>query len=115
MYEQIWNKYLPVIRILMKKSASGDQQLALNIGDFERSGVARKSGYKFMIRFVGGRVDNVITESALARSLVEVMQGNPTTRELLQQHNYEISMNTKFQISIHYLAPATTEGNGGEN
>lgn len=115
MYEQIWTKYLPVIRILMKKSAAGDQQLALNIGDFERSGVARKSGYKFLIRFVGGRVDNVITESALARSLVETMQANPATRELLQQHNYEITMNTKFQIGIHYLAPAAADQPSTEN
>ena len=36
MYTQIWNKYLPIIRILLKRSTGSDQTLNLNATDFER-------------------------------------------------------------------------------
>ena len=73
MYTHIWNKYLPVIRILLKKSATGNQTLDLNRIDFERDGSARKAGYKFNIEFEDGKVANVISGSDLASHLSIVM------------------------------------------
>ena len=60
MYTYIWNKYLPVIRILLKKSAAGAQLLSLNREDFEREGTGRKAGYKFTIAFTDGKATNEI-------------------------------------------------------
>src|SRR5687768_15474056 len=73
MYTHIWLKYLPIIRILIKKSASGDQVLTLNRPDFEKAGVARKAGYKFTIEYTNGKVANVISTSQLALDLAAVM------------------------------------------
>ena len=44
MYTQIWSKYLPIIKILLKRSANGNQTLELNRIDFERAGTGRKAG-----------------------------------------------------------------------
>ena len=49
LYVHVWNKYLPIIRILMKKSAAGAQTLDLNRIDFEKAGSGRIAGYKFTI------------------------------------------------------------------
>ena len=38
MYNHIWKKYLPIIKILLKKSVAEEQVLALNRVDFERAG-----------------------------------------------------------------------------
>ena len=73
MYTQIWNKYLPVIRILMKRAAASEQQLNLNVSDFERTGATRKSGYKFNILFCNGRVDNVISDYPIAKDLAATL------------------------------------------
>lgn len=101
MYTQIWNKYIPVIRILLKRTAQqGDQLLDLNRMDFERAGSARKSGYKFSIEFVNGKVANVISNLPLAPDLAQSLLDDNVIRDILQNKDYTISLNTKFQLSI---------------
>jgi hypothetical protein len=100
MYNHIWKKYLPIIRILMKKSATGDQVLDLNRVDFERAGTGRKAGYKFTIEFTDGKVGNVISGSALAMHLASVILEDDGAKQIINENNYEISLNTKFQLSI---------------
>ena len=104
MYTHIWLKYLPIIRILLKKSTAGDQNLDLNRIDFERAGVARKAGYKFTIEFKNGKVGNVISTSQLAVDLAAVLLEDATIKNLFATSNYEVSLNTKFQLSIKNFA-----------
>ena len=109
MYTHIWLKYLPIIRILLKKTTAGDQNLNLNRPDFEKAGVARKAGYKFTIEFKNGRVANVISTSQLALDLAAVMLEDATIKGLFANNNYEISLNTKFQLSIKLTAMQEVE------
>ena len=103
MYNHIWKKYLPIIKILMKKSNTEDQVLALNRVDFERAGTGRKAGYKFMINFSEGKVGNVISGSPLAMHLAQVILEDDGARQILADCNYEVSLNTKFQLTIKNL------------
>ena len=100
MYNHIWKKYLPIVRILMKKSVSEEQVLDLNRIDFERAGTGRKSGYKFKIEFTDGKVGNVISGSTLAMHLAQVILEDNAAQEILNDHNFEVSLNTKFQLTI---------------
>ena len=105
MYTHIWNKYLPIIKILLKRSAVNDQTLDLNRIDFERAGSGRKAGYKFNIEFSKGRVTNVISGSPLASDLAAVIQQDGIMKTLLGENDYQISLNTKFQLSIKNCTP----------
>ncbi len=105
MYTYIWNKYLPVIRILLKKSATGDQLLSLNREDFERAGTGRKAGYKFIIVFTDGKVSNVISGSDLASHLASAMLEDAATKVVLLTGQFEVTLNTKFQITIKNTTP----------
>ena len=100
MYNHIWKKYLPIIKILMKKSTSEEQVLALNRIDFERAGTGRKAGYKFKIELTDGKVGNVISGSTLAMHLAQVIMEDDGAKEILNEYNFEVSLNTKFQLSI---------------
>ena len=100
MQTNVWLKYVPIIRILLKKAKTGDQSLALNVSDFERAGIARKSGYKFDIKFSNGRVDNVIIDSPIASILAQSLLADPGVKELFLQNDYSISLNTKFHLAI---------------
>src|SRR6185437_3798430 len=100
MYNHIWKKYLPIIRILMKRSISEDQVLDLNRIDFERAGTGRKAGYKFKIEFTDGKVGNVISGSPLAMHLAQVMLEDEGARQIISDDNFEMSLNTKFQLAI---------------
>ncbi|MBA2249892.1 MAG: hypothetical protein H0W12_06830 [Chitinophagaceae bacterium] len=106
MYNHIWKKYLPFIKIQLKKSAAGEQVFALNRVDFERAGTGRKAGYKFMIELTNGRVSNVISGSPLAMNLAAVMLEDDATKQILQNNTYEISLNTKFQLTTKNSTPA---------
>jgi hypothetical protein len=100
MYTHIWNKYLPIIKILLKRSATADQTLSLNRIDFERAGSGRKAGYKFNIDFSNGKVSNVISGSPLASDLASVLLQDEVARNLFRENEYQISLNTKFQLFI---------------
>lgn len=84
----------------MKKSVSEEQVLDLNRIDFERAGTGRKAGYKFKIEFMAGKVGNVISGSTLAMHLAQVMLEDDATQEIINEHDFEISLNTKFQLTI---------------
>lgn len=109
MYTQIWNKYLPIIKILMKRSVNEDQVLSLNVTDFERAGAARKSGYKFLIIFSNGRVDNILSASPLAKDLAAMLLQESATRELIMQNDYQINMTAKFQLGIKHMGKIASE------
>lgn len=100
MYVHVWTKYLPIIKIMMKKSFAGNQTLDLNRIDFERAGSGRKAGYKFNIEFVNGRVTNVISGSPLASDLAAVLLNDPASRAILASAEIAISLNTKFQLAF---------------
>ena len=109
MYTYIWNKYLPVIRILLKKSSGGEQLLRLNRDDFERAGTGRKAGYKFNIEFIEGKVSNVISGSDLASHLAAAMLEDTATKVVLRGGHFQVTLNTKFQLTIKNTTPQPVE------
>ena len=109
MYTRLWNKYLPIIKILLKRALTSEQTLDMNVTDFERAGVARKAGYKFLIRFSNGKVDNVISGSVLAKELSVLFLEDKVVNSLLVQNDYHISMNAKFQLSIIHIPKESQE------
>ena len=114
MYNHIWKKYLPFINIHLKKSAVEDQVLTLNRVDFERAGTGRKAGYKFTIQLTNGRVSNVISGSPLAMNLASVLLEDENTKKILKDKMYEISLNTKFQLTTKNITPPAEAEDGKE-
>jgi hypothetical protein len=100
MYTQVWAKYLPIIKILLKKSIADNQELILNRIDFEKLGIARKAGYKFTILFEEGKAANTIGSSQLARDLATVLLENNDTKYLFKHNTYEITLTPKFLLQI---------------
>src|SRR5688500_15709827 len=115
MYTQVWTKYLPIIRILLKRSATGEQTLDMNRIDFERAGSGRKAGYKFTIEFRKGRISNLISSSPLASNLAAVLLQDAVVKDLIQRIDYDISLNTRFQLHIRNLSADTNTLQEAEN
>lgn len=103
MYTNVWAKYLPIIRIVLKRSLTSDQTLALNIPDFERAGMTRKSGYKFNIQLKNGRLGDVIIDFPLAASLANTLLDDAVVKELIATREFHISMSPKFELSIKHI------------
>ena len=108
MYTQTWSKYLPVIKILLKRSAAGEQHLSLNVPDFEKKG-ARKVAEKFAIQFNKGKTTDMIRSSVIGKDLGFVLLNDPAATELFAKNDYRISMNSKFQLTIQFIPALTLE------
>jgi hypothetical protein len=100
MYIQVWTKYLPIIKILLKKSANEDQTLTLNKIDFEKLSSVRKAGYKFILIFENGKAGNTIGSSQMARDLATVLSENNDTKYLFRFNTYELTLTPKFLLHI---------------
>lgn len=104
MYTHIWNKYLPVIKILLKKSVAGEQKMGLNRTDFEKGNKTRKPACSFNVELTNGRF-NTISQSAAAKDLVTVLLEDEIAKPLLRQNHYKISLNSDFQLTITNTTP----------
>lgn len=103
MYATLWEKYLPVIRILLKKSLKEDQVFLMNIPDFDRAGLKRKTALRFSLNLKNGRPANVIVDFPLASSLSSVLQNDAAIQSLLSSSEFHISLNTKYELSITHI------------
>jgi hypothetical protein len=96
----VWSKYLPAIRILVKKAATAEQVITLNQSDIERAVGIKKSGYRFSINFVNGRPDLMYSNNEIAQALIGVLSEDEVIREHLSGNDYTFSFNNKYQLQI---------------
>ena len=104
MYIITWKKYLPVIRLLLKKSAQAEQKMTLNRTDFERTSRLRKPVCSFDIEVINGRL-NRLNPAAQVKSLMEVLTQDDVANQLLRKKHYAISLSSDFQLSIKNNTP----------
>lgn len=109
-YASLWAKYIPVIRILLKKSITADQTLALNVADFHRAGMTRKSGYKFQVVLKDGKPANVIVDLPVASALINIIRQDAAIQQLCASNIFHISLSSSFQLTMkHEPAPVMEE------
>jgi|SRR6185369_9230189 len=106
MFVQLWNKYLPVIRILLKKSASGEQMLTMNKTDFERAAGGKKLKHTFKIFIRYNKLENAPKQSQLVKQLATVLSEDEVTKQLLKQQEYNLVLNSNFQLTIKNCSPS---------
>jgi hypothetical protein len=110
MFIQTWNKYLPVIRILLKRSVNADQTLDMNQSDFQRASGGKKVKYTFSILLIKGRLRATEAPPPLAKDLVTVLQQDDVAFSFLRKNELEFAMNNSFQLVIKNKTPATEPG-----
>ncbi len=99
-YLQTWKKYLPVIRLHLKRSLNEDQSFKLNITDFESAGDRGKSGYTFSITIENGKAPVNISSTPVARDLFEALKSDDAIKAILQDKSVKISVGKTFIFSI---------------
>ncbi len=108
MFSQIWKKYLPVIALLIKRSATAVQTVTLNHTDFERAAGGRKIKYSFThLQLNKGRINTEVKHSPFAKEFSVVMQEDENIQRLLAAVSLEFSLNNQFLLTIRNTAPVT--------
>ena len=99
MYLKVWLKFLPVIRIMLKRSATTEQVVKMNRTDFDKAGGGKKVGYSFELEFKKGKVVNRYT-SPLAKDLVTVLQNDELVMARMLNYGYMLEMTPKCELTI---------------
>jgi hypothetical protein len=102
MFNQILKKYLPIIAILMKRTANGEQQsLKMNQLDFARAAGGRKIKFNFNnLHLINGKINYTLKITPLATELALLLQSDTTINGLLKQQSFEFSMGNDFMLII---------------
>lgn len=104
-FVQTWNKYLPIIKILMKRSVNGQQVLEMNSTDFQRAAGGKKVKFSFTIELVKGRMRNILAPPPLARDLITSLEQDELTLSLMKKQEYEFIMSSDFKLKIKNCTP----------
>ena len=107
MFIYTWKKYLPVIAILIKRSATAEQILSMNHTDFGRAAGGRKIKFSFsQLQLNKGRVNTEVKQAPHVMELAELLQRDELTQKLLVGQYLEFSMNNDFKLTIKNNTPA---------
>lgn len=99
MYTHVWSKYLPVIRILLKKAVSEEQKLSLNRTDFDKGTRTRKPSVSFNVEIINGRF-STISQTPHAKEFVATLLEDDLTKELLRQRHFKISLSSDLTLRM---------------
>lgn len=103
MYTQLWKKYLPVIRLLLKKTTDGDQKLQLYKHEFEATGARNKLGYIFALEMVNGKPVNKSNKTAVSHDLCTLLSENEAIATWMKEQHIKISVNRACEMIFSTL------------
>ena len=96
----VWNRYLPAIRILIKKAITQEQVITLNQSDIERAVGIKKSGYRFSINFIKDKPELMYSNNDIAQGFIAALAEDEIIKEHLRNNDYTFSFNSKYQLQI---------------
>lgn len=114
MYIPTWRKYLPVIRILLKKSAAEEQVLSVDRLDFEKVNKLRKPVCSFNMELKKGKV-SPLSAAVSGKELADVLREDDVTSALVRNNHYAISMNSKYELRIRNTGQEQEVNSTSEN
>lgn len=104
MHTNVWIKYLPVLRIVLKRSLAAEQKFMINTPDFKQAGFTRKTGYKFLLKLKNRRLSHVVIDDPLASYLVAALVDDAALQDLLLANEFHLSFNTKYELTVRHIA-----------
>jgi len=103
-YYPLWQRYLPVITLQMKNAINGGlKEIKMSKIEFEKYGNRKASDYVFNLEIKNGRLNNVISNTAVARDLLDILQSNSLAEELMANNYFKISLGKEFILRISTL------------
>jgi hypothetical protein len=110
MFRQTWNKYIPVMRILIKRSATGEQSLSMNGTDFTRAAGGKKVKFSFDIELKNAQFVNASQQTPLVQEFILALQEDEQLRKLIRHQQLGFTMTNNFQLRIRNNTPAPPPG-----
>jgi len=88
----LWTKYLPAIRILLKKAVNEEQQITLNKIELQSVDNRKNPNFSFNLEISNGKVENSIGVPAMGKDLFYVLNGDQLVRNFMLDKKIMINM-----------------------
>jgi len=103
-YQHLWMKYQAVIRVLLKKTSTGEQTLKLFKHELENAGGRDKQGYTFCVELINGKFVNRQNSTPIARDLVYILDENKDIKNWLKENSVKFSFDKTFELRLEKIA-----------
>src|ERR1700743_3468185 len=91
-FVSLWTKYLPAIRILLKKAVNEKQQITLSKMELQSIDNRKNVNFSFDLEISNGKVENSIAVPAMGKDLFSVLHGDLLVRQFLLDKKVSIQM-----------------------
>lgn len=88
----LWTKYLPAIRILLKKAVNEEQQFTLSKMELQSVDNRKNVNFSFNLEITNGKVESGLGVSPMGKDLFNVLNGDLLLRTFMLDKKINIQM-----------------------
>ena len=96
----LWTKYLPAIRILLKKAVTEEQQMAVGKLELQSIDTRKNVNFAFNMAITNGKVENSLAVHVIGKDLFSVLSGDAVVRTFLKDKNISFEMTKATMLKI---------------
>jgi len=96
----LWTKYLPAIRILLKKAMTEEQQMVLSKMELQSVDNRKNPNLSFHMEICKGKVENSMSLPGIGKDLFAVLNGDQATRKFMHDKTVTIQMTRSPQLTL---------------
>jgi hypothetical protein len=96
----LWTKYLPAIRILLKKAVTEEQQITLSKIELQSVDNRKNVNFSFSLEISNGKVENNISVPAMGKDLFQVLNGDMLVRNFMRDKKVSIQMSRSSSVTF---------------
>jgi hypothetical protein len=103
----LWTKYLPAIRILLKKAVTEKQQITLSKMELHSIDSRKNVNFSFDLEISNGKVENSMMVPHMGKDLFSILNGDPIVRKFMQDKKINIHMTRASLLTFECSVPAS--------
>ncbi len=96
----LWTKYLPAIRILLKKAVNEEQQITLSKMELQSVDNRKNANFSFNLEISNGKVENNVGVPPMGKDLYSVLSGDMLVRNFMLDKKINIQMSRASQLTL---------------
>jgi hypothetical protein len=96
----LWTKYLPVIRILLKRSVREEQHVSLGKLELQAADSRKNANYTFNLEILNGRMENGIGSKPISKDLFIVLSNDLAVTDFMSDKMITIGMGKNSQLTL---------------
>jgi hypothetical protein len=102
----LWTKYLPAIRILLKKAITEKQQITLSKMELQSIDNRKNVNFSFDLEIANGKIENSLLVPQMGKDLFSVLNGDALVRKFMLDKKVNIHMTRASLLTFECSIPA---------